>query len=68
MAGEGRARGRVNVWRPWTAARPPILRRPYWLEEFAQKALQRVGSWAQTDIGAGRLVPYGRKPLRVTAR
>src|SRR5947208_2116959 len=58
MAEQGRARGRVDVWRPWSAARPPTFSRPNWLEGLAQKGVQRLEIWVQTDIGAGRLVPW----------
>src|SRR5205823_6119111 len=58
MADRGKARGRVQVWRPWGVARPPILGWPSWPGDITRSVSQRLGIWVQTDIGAGRLVPW----------
>jgi competence protein ComEC len=58
MADRGKARGRVEVWRPWGVAGRPSIELPHWLRDFFQRALQRLGAWLETDIGPGRLVPW----------
>ncbi|HLQ94696.1 MAG TPA: competence protein ComEC, partial [Xanthobacteraceae bacterium] len=58
MADRGKARGQVEVWRPWGVAGRPSIELPHWLRDFFQRALQRLGAWLETDIGPGRLVPW----------
>ena len=59
MADQGKARGRIEVWRPWSVAgRPSILQWPNWRSDFFQRILKRLGAWVETDIGPGRLVPW----------
>jgi competence protein ComEC len=56
---QGRARGRAETWRPWSAAgRRPA---PAWVDDLvdlARRITQRVREWALLEVGPGRLVPW----------
>ena len=64
MIDESRARGRVDVWRPWAAAGPrlawawPGWAWPRGLADLARRLAQRIGQWAVLEVGPGRLVPW----------
>ena len=59
MVEQGRARGRAETWRPWSAAgRRPA---PAWVDglvDLARRIAQRVREWALVEVGPGRLVPW----------
>src|SRR5712692_7084206 len=59
MVEQGRARGRAETWRPWSAAgRRPA---PAWVDdlvELARRITQRIREWALVEVGPGRLVPW----------
>ncbi|MGH6768360.1 MAG: ComEC/Rec2 family competence protein [Xanthobacteraceae bacterium] len=52
-------RGRTTTWRPWTAARRPrLLAWPETAAGLARGVVGCVRTWAQADVGPGRLVPW----------
>ena len=59
MVEQGRARGRAETWRPWSAAgRRPA---PAWVDDLvdlARRIAQRLREWALLEVGPGRLVPW----------
>lgn len=58
MAEQGKARGRAEVWRPWTGAGQPAWVWPDRCARFIKGAAQCVRAWALADLGPGRLVPW----------